>query len=73
MPPFGPIARKDFLRYRHAAGFDGPYKGGKHFFMIEGNLTLTLPNPHGRDISRELLARILRQAGITREQWEQIN
>jgi predicted RNA binding protein YcfA (HicA-like mRNA interferase family) len=72
MPPFGPIPRKDLIRCLRAVGFDGPYKGGKHSFMIRGNLTLTLPNPHGRDIGRELLARILRQAQITREEWERI-
>ena len=73
MPAFGPIARKDLIRCLRAAGFDGPYQGGKHSFMIKGNLTLTVPNPHGHDIGRELLARILRQAGITREQWEQLD
>lgn len=73
MPPFGPITRKNLIRHLRAAGFDGPYKGGKHSFMVKGHLTLTLPNPHGRDIGRELLARILRQAHINREQWEAID
>ena len=40
--------------------------------MNKGDVTLTVPNPHRGDIGRELLARILRQAGITREQWEQL-
>jgi predicted RNA binding protein YcfA (HicA-like mRNA interferase family) len=38
--------------------------------MIKDSFTLTLPNPHQGDIGRELLARILRQAGISREEWE---
>jgi predicted RNA binding protein YcfA (HicA-like mRNA interferase family) len=71
MPPFGPIARKDLIRCLRAAGFDGPYTGGKHSFMLKDTLTLTIPNPHKGDIRRELLVRILRQAGITRETWEQ--
>jgi hypothetical protein len=33
---------------------------------------LILPNPHEGDISRGLLVRILRQAGIDRKQWEQL-
>ena len=33
---------------------------------------LVLPNPHRRDISSELLARILRQAGVSREDWEKL-
>jgi predicted RNA binding protein YcfA (HicA-like mRNA interferase family) len=54
-----------------AMGFDGPYSGGKHQFMVKGDVTLTIPNPHKGDVSRELLARILRQAGISRKEWEQ--
>ena len=72
MPPFGPISRRDLIRCLRVAGFDGPYSGGKHPFMIKGTLTLTLPNPHKSQIGRELLARILRQAGISRKQWEHI-
>jgi predicted RNA binding protein YcfA (HicA-like mRNA interferase family) len=72
MPPFGPISRRDLIRLLRVFGFDGPYKGGKHHFMIRVQTTLTLPNPHQGDIGRELLARILRQAGITREEWEQV-
>jgi hypothetical protein len=30
---------------------------------------LTLPNPHKTSISVDLLVRILKQAGITREEW----
>jgi len=73
MPPLGPISRKDLIRCLRAMGFDGPYSGGKHSFMIKGDVTLTLPNPHRGDISRELLARILRQAGISRKEWEQVD
>ena len=72
MPPFGPISRNDLIRALRQAGFDGPYSGGKHPFMIKGDLTLTLPNPHQGDIGRELLSRILRQAGISREEWEEL-
>jgi len=70
MPPFGPISRRNLIRALSQEGFDGPYFGGKHPFMLRGDLTLTLPNPHQGDIGRELLARILRQAGISREEWE---
>ena len=71
MPVFGPVSRKDLIRGLRKMGFDGPYAGGKHQFMIKGNITLTIPNPHKGDIGRELLARIIRQAGISRKEWEQ--
>ncbi len=41
-------------------------------FMRRENVTIIVPNPHRGDIGRDLLARILRQAGISREEWEQL-
>jgi predicted RNA binding protein YcfA (HicA-like mRNA interferase family) len=72
MPPYGPIKRKDLLRCLRQFGFDGPYSGGKHPFMHKGDITIRIPNPHPADIGKELLARILRQAGITRDDWEKL-
>jgi predicted RNA binding protein YcfA (HicA-like mRNA interferase family) len=72
VPRFGSISRKDLIRYLRQLGFDGPYSGGKHQFMLKGDLTLRIPNPHQGDIGRELLARLLRQAGIDRGNWEQL-
>jgi predicted RNA binding protein YcfA (HicA-like mRNA interferase family) len=40
--------------------------------MVKEQLRVVIPNPHRGDIDRGLLARILRQAGITREEWEQL-
>ena len=73
MPAFGSISRKDLVRYLRKMGFDGPYSGGKHQFMIKGDVTLTIANPHKGDIGRELLVRILRQAGISRKEWEKLD
>jgi len=70
MPPFGPIKRSDLIKYLRKWGFDDPYSGGKHPFMVKGDLTLAIPNPHQKDIGREFLIRILRQAGISKEEWE---
>lgn len=59
MPRFGPIKRKDLLRYLKQLGFAGPYSGGRHQFMVKEDVTLRLPNPHQGDIGKELLSRIL--------------
>lgn len=72
MPPFGPVNRKEFLRYLKQLGFNGHYSGGKHPFMLKGDITLRIPNPHQSDIGKELLARILRQAGISKDEWEEL-
>lgn len=50
-------------------GFDGPYSGGRHFFMVKGKLKLHIPNPHQGDISKELVKEILRQARISDGEW----
>jgi len=70
MPPFGPVRRSELVRALRTLGFDGPYSGGKHQFMARGSVTLRIPNPHQGDIGRELLSRVLRQAGVDRETWE---
>jgi hypothetical protein len=42
-------------------GLKGPYYGTKHPYMMKGDKTVILPNPHhGEDISVEFLARFLR-------------
>jgi len=50
-------------------GFDGPYRSGKHYFMVKGEFRLTIPNPHRQDIGVPLLKEILKRAGITHEEW----
>jgi predicted RNA binding protein YcfA (HicA-like mRNA interferase family) len=72
MPPFGPVKRKDLVRYLGQLGFEGPYSGGKHQFMVKGDITIRISNPHQADIGRELLRRILHQAGISRDDWEKL-
>jgi predicted RNA binding protein YcfA (HicA-like mRNA interferase family) len=72
MPPFKPVNRKDLVKALKKAGFEGPFIGGRHEFMVRGQLRLILPNPHHGDIGKDLLARILRQAGLTREEWENL-
>jgi predicted RNA binding protein YcfA (HicA-like mRNA interferase family) len=72
MPPFGPIKRRELVRSLKRAGFDEPRARGKHEIMKKGDDTIIIPNPHGSDISKDLLLRILKQAGISREEWEKL-
>jgi predicted RNA binding protein YcfA (HicA-like mRNA interferase family) len=72
MPPFGPVKRKDLIRYLGQLGFEGPYSGGKHQFMVKGDITIRISNPHQADIGRELPRRILHQAGISRDDREKL-
>ena len=71
MPKFGPIKRKKLIYYLRQLGFQGPYSGGKHQFMVHDNLRVRIPNPHKSDIGKNLLMKILYEAGINKKQWEQ--
>lgn len=67
MPKLKPISWRRLVELLKEFGFEGPYQSGKHPYMIKGNTTLTIPNPHSKDISPDLLSRILKQAGISRK------
>lgn len=64
-----PVSRVELLRRLGSLGFEGPFIGGHHSFMVRRDLRLIVPNPHHGDISVDLLTRILRQAGVSREVW----
>ncbi|MBI5325706.1 MAG: type II toxin-antitoxin system HicA family toxin [Ignavibacteriae bacterium] len=66
-----PISYKEFLRKLKNFGFDGPFPGGKHQYMIKGKIRLTIPNPHRKEISVDLLIRLLKQTGISKEDWSE--
>ena len=72
MPTFGPIKRRELIQGLRRLGFDGPYSGGKHQFVVRGDVTVRVPNPHQADIGNELLARILKQAGVSKDDWESV-
>ncbi len=69
MPSLRPVSRAELVRRLHALGFDGPYSGTRHQFMIRGTIRLTLPNPHRGDVGVALLGRILREAEISQAEW----
>ena len=72
MPAIKPIKHKELVRFLRKLDFIGPYSGGKHQFMVKGNLRLRIPNPHRKDIGKDLLKLILKEAGILNETWEKL-
>ena len=40
--------------------------------MIKDDLVLTVPNPHEREVSIDLLVRILRQGNIKKDDWKNV-
>ena len=43
MPAWRPLKRRDFIRKLRALGFDGPFSGTRHQFMICGQHRQTIP------------------------------
>jgi predicted RNA binding protein YcfA (HicA-like mRNA interferase family) len=70
MSKLGPIRWRELVRRLRVLGFEGPYQEGRHPFLVRGTFRLPIPNPHREDISPDLLARILRDGGVSREEWD---
>lgn len=66
------ISWQKLVRKFRRLGFDGPYGGGRHLFIKKDELKVIIPNPHQGDISRRLVAEILRQAGISNNEWDKV-
>jgi len=65
------ISRRNLVKRFKSLGFKGPFSGGKHQFMVRDDLKVRVPNPHGSgEISDSLLREILRQAGISKQEWD---
>ena len=69
MTKLTPLSRRVLIKKLKSFGFEGPFSGGKHQFMVKGDLVLTLPNPHKQKIGIELIHRLLKQAKVNREEW----
>ncbi len=63
------ISWKKLVQKFRRLGFDGPYSGGRHLFMVKDGLKVHIPNSHPGDISKSLIAEILRQATISPRDW----
>jgi len=69
LPRLSPVAWRELVRRLRQLGFEGPFQGGEHPYMVRGDTVVTIPNPHRGDISVDLLQRILRRAEVSRAEW----
>jgi hypothetical protein len=73
MNPLTPIKRRDFIRKIRNVGFEGPYIGKKHQFMVYQPYRLTLPS--NEDFSIPQLKMLIKeiesilQKNITNDEW----
>ena len=64
-----PVSRADLIKRLKKIGFEGPYPGSDHDYMVRGDSFVRIPNPHKREIGVNLLSEILREGRISREEW----
>lgn len=67
-----PISRRELMRKLRQLRFDGPFSGGRHQFMGRGAFKISVPNPHGQDIGRNLISRIIKDLKISKEDFEKL-
>ena len=66
-----PISRRELVRPLRAFGWIGPvHDGGKHMVMDKGAHSIRIPNPHGSDLDWTLVKRLIKQAEIDPEEWD---
>jgi predicted RNA binding protein YcfA (HicA-like mRNA interferase family) len=71
-----PCRRREFIRRLRALGFDGPFSGARHQFLIHNENRLTIPS--NEEYSVPQLRLMLREAGailgreISQTEWERL-
>jgi hypothetical protein len=74
MPAWRPLKRRDFIRKLRALGFEGPYSGTRHQFLILGQHRQTIPTnsehsvPQIRLLLRQVESILGRSVGL--EEWD---
>jgi len=69
-PPISPTTRVVLIGRLRKFGWEGPRPSKGHDYMVKGQRKVRIPNRHHRkDIGVPLLREILKQAGISREEW----
>jgi hypothetical protein len=76
MPRWTPCKRADFIRRLRALGFEGPFAGAKHQFMVYRTHRLAIPSnaeysvPQLRLMLRKVEGLLGRSVGA--EEWERL-
>jgi len=71
-----PCKRREFIRRLRQLGFDGPFSGTRHQFMISGDHRLTIPSNVEYSVAQ--LKMMIQEAEgilgreITLEEWTQL-
>jgi hypothetical protein len=74
--PWAPCKRREFIKRLRELGFDGPFAGTRHHFMIYGENRLAIPS--NKEYSIPQLRMMLREVElilgrrITADEWDHL-
>lgn len=69
MPKLSPISRRRLIQKLRKLGFQGPYSGRRHQYMVKNSQIIFIPNPHKKDIGVPILKQIIKQLKVKREDF----
>lgn len=71
MPKITPLKSRQVIEKLRTLGYEGPFAGGRHSHMVHRETRKIIPIPihGGKDISVGLIRIIIRELGITPEEW----
>lgn len=76
MPKWTPCKRRDFIKKLRQLGFDGPYSGTRHQFMLFENHRLAIPSNAEYSVSqlRFMLQEVegVINRAITNDEWNSL-
>ena len=67
-----PVKRRLLIKKLNALGFIGPFSGGKHEYMEKSEHRIFIPNPHKGEIGVVLLKLIIKEVGVTFDEFNQL-
>jgi predicted RNA binding protein YcfA (HicA-like mRNA interferase family) len=74
MSKLSPLKPEQVIRKLRKLGFIGPVPGGRHMRMIraETGQIIAVPMHKGKDVSVGLIRAIVREVGVTPEEWSRL-
>lgn len=64
-----PLKYHDFITKLRKIGLEGPHPGSKHPYFLFGRLKIIVPNPHGGDVDKSIVKKILDKIGKSPEEF----
>ncbi|NOX63850.1 MAG: type II toxin-antitoxin system HicA family toxin [Chloroflexi bacterium] len=74
MSKLSPLKPAQVIKKLRKLGFVGPYPGGRHVRMVHPKTGKIIPIPmhKGKDVGVGLIRAIIREVGITPDEWNRL-